>query len=114
MQGEDAFDWGGSSQGVNEGPPGRRCTSIADGCATVLIGSPSPSPSPRKSFTTCSRGSSEVGARSGDGKTRRYVRSSEPRLKWSEELHERFMIATEKLGGADSECQPCLVIHALT
>lgn len=95
MQGEDAFD-------------GRRpvsdpvtYTSSADGnpgCSTVLIDSPI------KSTATCSRVSPGVGARSGDGKTRRYIRSSEPRLKWSEELHQRFMVATDKLGGADSEC----------
>lgn len=96
MQGEDAFD-------------GRRpvsdpvtYTSSADGnpgCSTVLIDSPI------ESTATCSRVSPPgVGARSGDGKTRRYIRSSEPRLKWSEELHQRFMVATDKLGGADSEC----------
>jgi len=102
MQGEDAFDRRGPSPDENDGSPGRGCTSSADGCpgcSTVLIDSPV------KSTKGCSRAPPGVGARSGDGKTRRYVRSSEPRLKWSEELHQRFMVAAEKLGGADSECK---------
>lgn len=107
MQGEDANC--GRGRGLIDGSGdldpggGRRCTSSADGnpgCSTVLIDSPI------KSTATCGRvtSTSRVGARSGDGKTRRYVRSSEPRLKWSEELHQRFVVATEKLGGAESEC----------
>ena len=100
MQGEDAID---GRRPVSDDPETlRRCTSSADGnpgCSTVLIDSPI------KSTATCSRGDSPgaLCARSGDGKTRRYVRSSEPRLKWSEELHKRFMVATDKLGGADSK-----------
>lgn len=110
MQGEDASAGGrGSSYGFfDEGDlysptkRARRYTSSADGtpgCSTVLIDSPI-----KSTAATSSRSPPPavgVGARSSDGKTRRYIRSSEPRLKWSEELHHRFIVATEKLGGAD-------------
>ena len=43
------------------------------------------------------------GARCSDGRTRRYVRSSEPRLKWNAELHQCFVRAIEQLGGPESE-----------
>ena len=43
------------------------------------------------------------GARCSDGQTRRYVRSSEPRLKWNAELHQSFVRAIEQLGGPESE-----------
>jgi hypothetical protein len=43
------------------------------------------------------------GARCSDGRTRRYIRSSEPRLKWNAELHQCFVRAIEQLGGLESE-----------
>lgn len=36
---------------------------------------------------------------------RPYVRSKMPRLRWTPELHLRFMHAVERLGGQDSEFQ---------
>lgn len=37
--------------------------------------------------------------RSADGRTRRYIQSGAPRLKWSEDLHRCFVWAIEQLGG---------------
>lgn len=98
MQGENE---NGSGKGCSSGDgssPDRRCTSSADGlpgCSTVLIDSPI------KSTATCRSAPPALGARSGDGKTRRYVRSSEPRLKWTEALHECFVRSIAKLGGPE-------------
>lgn len=39
---------------------------------------------------------------SGDGSVRQYAKSKLPRLRWTVELHESFVMAVEKLGGQDS------------
>lgn len=43
-------------------------------------------------------------------RVRQYVRSKMPRLRWTPELHLAFVHAVERLGGQDSEFQPCIHI----
>lgn len=96
MQGEEATDERGGCWPGGSGSPVRG-TSSEDGirgCSTVID-------SPVKSGTTCMSAPSTLqgGKTSSDGKTRRYVRTSAPRLKWTDELHYCFMRAIEILGG---------------
>lgn len=48
----------------------------------------------------------------GSGKTggtvRQYVRSKMPRLRWTPDLHQCFVVAVERLGGQDSATRICL------
>lgn len=36
---------------------------------------------------------------------------AKPRLKWTPDLHERFIEAVKQLGGADSECIHCINVN---
>lgn len=44
------------------------------------------------------------------GSPRQYVKSKLPRLRWTAELHESFVMAVEKLGGQDSKHLHLLII----
>lgn len=46
---------------------------------------------------------SEKKSNSASGYVRPYVRSKNPRLRWTPELHLRFIHAVEKLGGQESK-----------
>lgn len=46
---------------------------------------------------------SDKKASSASGSVRPYVRSKNPRLRWTPELHLRFIHAVEKLGGQESK-----------
>lgn len=81
-----------------EGSPSRSADCTLPGCS-IVINSPIQTSAASKSAPPALGG-----ARCSDGKTRRYVRSSEPRLKWNAELHECFVRAIEQLGGPESEC----------
>jgi hypothetical protein len=43
-----------------------------------------------------------MGSGGRNGAVRRYVRSKEPRMRWTAELHSSFLRAIEFLGGQDS------------
>lgn len=45
----------------------------------------------------------ENGKKTNSGSVRQYVRSKTPRLRWTPELHLRFVHAVERLGGQDSK-----------
>lgn len=57
--------------------------------------------SPMNSTATYSSAPSNLGTRRPE--TRRYVRSREPRLRWTQDLHQSFVRAIEQLGGHESE-----------
>lgn len=57
--------------------------------------------SPMNSTATYSSAPSTLGTRRPQ--TRRYVRSREPRLRWTQDLHQTFVRAIEQLGGHESE-----------
>jgi hypothetical protein len=54
------------------------------------------------STATYSSAPSDLGKRRPES-TRRYVRSREPRLRWTQDLHQTFIRAIEQLGGHESE-----------
>lgn len=45
----------------------------------------------------------ENGKKTNSGSVRQYIRSKTPRLRWTPELHLRFVHAVERLGGQDSK-----------
>lgn len=57
--------------------------------------------SPMNSIATYS--SAPCNLRTRRRQTRRYVRSREPRLRWTQDLHQSFVRAIEQLGGHESE-----------
>ncbi|KAJ0887739.1 putative transcription factor MYB-HB-like family [Helianthus annuus] len=65
----------------------------------------SPSTSRPKNGSTSSNSTVEESDKknnSGSGYVRPYVRSKNPRLRWTPELHLRFIHAVDKLGGQES------------
>ncbi|KAG0554781.1 hypothetical protein KC19_12G118400 [Ceratodon purpureus] len=94
MQGE-GHRWVENAECWEEGSPARSADCTLPGSSSV-INSPIHTSAASKSAPP-----SLGGARCSDGKTRRYVRSSEPRLKWNAELHQCFERAIEQLGGPE-------------
>jgi len=45
----------------------------------------------------------EMGGGGKNGDVRKYIRSKEPRMRWTADLHRSFVRAIECLGGQDSE-----------
>lgn len=50
-----------------------------------------------------SNGKMKASSSSGSGLVRKYIRSKTPRLRWTPDLHLRFVRAVERLGGHDSK-----------
>lgn len=77
-----------------------------DGEEVELVDHNSISTSRPKNISTSSDSTleeSDKKASSASGSVRPYVRSKNPRLRWTPELHLRFIHAVEKLGGQESK-----------
>jgi len=57
-----------------------------------------------ESNTTSNPDGSGRGGAKARGKVRQYVRSRLPRLRWTQDLHQCFVLAVERLGGQESKC----------
>jgi len=68
---------------------------VGDGCAEV---------SSEEYSSESNTSNSNPDTRKPRGKVRQYVRSRLPRLRWTQDLHQCFVQAVERLGGQESKC----------
>lgn len=83
---------------LGDGSPYKKSSSSAE---SLPAGYCSAEHSPMSSTATYSSAPSNLGTRRPV--TRRYVRSREPRLRWTQDLHQSFVRAIGQLGGHESE-----------